>query len=67
MARQDKGIMCRCGCGERKSSRKNKFLAGHSATNRVMNIAREVEYDEHAFRRAAARARYDTVHTRLHG
>ena len=30
MAKQDKGNVCACGCGERKSSRKRKFLPGHS-------------------------------------
>jgi hypothetical protein len=50
MARQDKNIMCRCGCGERKTSRKKNFVAGHSQTNRLMNICREVEFD---FLRAA--------------
>lgn len=62
MAKQDKGALCRCGCGERKTSRKKKFVAGHAASNRVMNIAREVENDEHSFRRAAARFRYERLH-----
>jgi hypothetical protein len=30
MSKQDKGIMCACGCGERKTSRKKKFVPGHT-------------------------------------
>jgi len=58
---QDKGWLCRCGCGERKTSRRKKFVAGHSASNRVINIAREVEQDWHSNRRAAAREKYERL------
>jgi hypothetical protein len=40
MAKQDKGAMCRCGCGERKTSRRKWFVPGHSATERLENILR---------------------------
>jgi hypothetical protein len=30
VAKQDKGSMCACECGERKTSRKKKFAPGHS-------------------------------------
>ena len=30
MRKQDKGIMCACGCGERKTSRKKKIVPGHN-------------------------------------
>jgi hypothetical protein len=42
MATQNKGALCRCGCGERKTSRKKRFVAGHSAKNRFLNIHQEV-------------------------
>jgi hypothetical protein len=28
--KQDKGSLCRCGCGERKTKRKRHFLPGHN-------------------------------------
>lgn len=34
MAKQDKGIMCACGCGTRKTSNKKLYAPGHNATRR---------------------------------
>jgi len=45
MARQNKGSICPCGCGEKKTSRKLRYAPGHSAFQRTMNIYREVEFD----------------------
>ncbi len=34
MAKQDKGLLCRCGCGQRKTSRKKHYAPGHNQTRR---------------------------------
>jgi hypothetical protein len=34
MARQDKGALCRCGCGERKTGKKMQFAPGHNSTRK---------------------------------
>jgi len=34
MAKQDKGSVCACGCGERKTSRKKLYVQGHNQTRR---------------------------------
>lgn len=34
MAKQDKGIICPCGCGNRKTNRKKRYAPGHNSTRR---------------------------------
>lgn len=41
MSKQDKGITCACGCGERKTSRKKKFVPGHNKLPKPMTRRKE--------------------------
>ena len=33
MSKQDKGNVCACGCGQRKTSNKRRFAPGHTIFN----------------------------------
>jgi hypothetical protein len=43
MAKQNKRSLCACGCDERKTSRKMKFLPGHNQSRKDTRKDRDME------------------------
>lgn len=41
MAKQDKGNLCACGCGARKTNSKKLYAPGHNATRKDVKVESE--------------------------
>lgn len=47
MARQDKGPICACGCGEKKTMRKLRFFPGHNPQTQKLRAKRDARASDY--------------------